>query len=171
MTQEKNEKRIAVYPGSFDPITNGHVDLVKRGMNIFDEIIVLIAYNPNKSYLFSVEERMEMIREVFNGTKGVRVDCYAGLLVDYLKLSGTSIIMRGMRALSDFEYEFQMALMNRRQTRSIETVFLMSGFKWFYTSSRLIKEVVSLGGSVKGLVPDNVNQKLIEKFNTKNGKE
>ena len=167
MTQEKNEKRIAIYPGSFDPITNGHVDIIKRGMNIFDEIIILIAYNPNKSYLFSVDERMEMIREVFNGMKGVKVDSHSGLLVDYLKISGTSIIMRGMRALSDFDYEFQMALMNRRQTRLIETVFLMSGFKWFYTSSRLIKEVVSLGGSVRGLVPDNVNQKLIEKFNTK----
>ena len=171
MTQENDAKRAAIYPGSFDPITNGHVDLIKRGLNIFDEIIILIAYNPNKTYLFSVEERMEMIREVFNGTKGVRVDCYAGLLVDYLKLSGTGITLRGMRALSDFEYEFQMALMNRRQTRKIETVFLMSGFKWFYTSSRIIKEVVSLGGSVKGLVPDNVNQKLIEKFYTKKSKE
>ncbi len=171
MTQEKNGNKIAVYPGSFDPITNGHVDLIKRGMNIFDEIIVLVAYNPNKSYLFTVEERMEMIREVFSDTKGVKTDSHSGLLVDYLKISGTSIIMRGMRALSDFEYEFQMALMNRRLTRSIETVFLMSGFKWFYTSSRLIKEVVSLGGSVRGLVPDNVNQKLMDKFNIKNSKE
>jgi pantetheine-phosphate adenylyltransferase len=171
MMQENFANRVAIYPGSFDPITNGHVDLIKRGLNIFDEIIVLIAYNPNKSYLFTVEERMEMIREIFNEAKGVRVDCYSGLLVDYLKISGTSIILRGMRALSDFEYEFQMALMNRRQTRKIETVFLMSGFKWFYTSSRLIKEVVSLGGSVKGLVPDNVNQKLIDKFNINKSKE
>jgi pantetheine-phosphate adenylyltransferase len=171
MTQENSANRIAIYPGSFDPMTNGHVDLIKRGLNIFDEIIILIAYNPNKTYLFTVEERMEMIREIFNETKGVRVDCYAGLLVDYLKISGTSIILRGMRALSDFEYEFQMTLMNRRQTRKIETVFLMSGFKWFYTSSRLIKEVVSLGGSVKGLVPDNVNQKLIDKFNINKSKE
>jgi pantetheine-phosphate adenylyltransferase len=171
MTQENGSNRVAIYPGSFDPITNGHVDLIKRGLNIFDEIIVLLAYNPNKTYLFTVEERMEMIREIFSDTKGVRVDSYSGLLVDYLKISGTSIIIRGMRALSDFEYEFQMALMNRRQTRKIETVFLMSGFKWFYTSSRLIKEVVSLGGSVKGLVPDNVNQKLIDKFNTKKSKE
>jgi pantetheine-phosphate adenylyltransferase len=132
---------------------------------MFDEIIVLIAYNPNKVYLFSVDERMEMIREIFKDTKEVRVDCYSGLLVDYMKMSGANIILRGMRALSDFEYEFQMALMNRRQTKHIETVFLMSGFKWFYTSSKLIKEVVSLGGSVKGLVPDNVHHKLIEKFN------
>ncbi len=112
---------------------------------MFDEIIVLIAYNPNKVYLFTLEERMEMIREIFSDAEGVKVDCHSGLLVDYLKISGANIILRGMRALSDFEYEFQMALMNRRQTKKIETVFLMSGFKWFYTSSKLIKEVVSLG--------------------------
>ncbi len=165
MMQDNFTKRIAIYPGSFDPITNGHVDIIKRSARMFDEIIVLIAFNPNKSYLFSVEERMEMTREIFKETKEIRVDCYSGLLVDYLKMSGANIILRGMRALSDFEYEFQMALMNRRQTKNIETVFLMSGFKWFYTSSKLIKEVASLGGSVKGLVPDNVYQKLMEKFN------
>jgi pantetheine-phosphate adenylyltransferase len=161
-------KKVAVYPGSFDPITNGHVDIIKRGLRMFDEIIILIAYNPSKVYLFSVEERMEMIREIFQDTKGIRVDCYSGLLVDYLKMSGANIILRGMRALSDFEYEFQMALMNRRQTKQLETVFLMSGFKWFYTSSKLIKEVASLGGTVKTLVPDNVNQKLVEKYNINN---
>ena len=149
MMQENFAKRIAIYPGSFDPITNGHVDIIKRGLRMFDEIVILIAYNPNKVYLFSIEERMEMIREIFSDTKEVRVDCYSGLLVDYLKITGANIILRGMRALSDFEYEFQMALMNRRQTKQIETVFLMSGFKWFYTSSKLIKEVASLGGTVK----------------------
>ena len=168
MMGENFTKRIAVYPGSFDPITNGHVDIIKRGFRMFDEIIILIAYNPSKVYLFSVEERMEMIREIFQDNKAVKVDCYSGLLVDYLKISGANIILRGMRALSDFEYEFQMALMNRRQTKQLETVFLMSGFKWFYTSSKLIKEVASLGGSVKTLVPDNVNQKLMEKFNINN---
>jgi pantetheine-phosphate adenylyltransferase len=164
MTQDKFTSRVAVYPGSFDPITNGHVDIIKRGIRIFDEVIVLIAYNPNKSFTFSVEERMQMVQEIIADISGVKVDSHAGLLVDYLKKTNNSIVLRGMRALSDFEYEFQMALMNRRQTREIETVFLMSGFKWFYTSSKIIKEVVSMGGSIKGLVPDNVNQKLIEKF-------
>ncbi|HUN55423.1 MAG TPA: pantetheine-phosphate adenylyltransferase [Smithella sp.] len=168
MMQENFTNRVAIYPGSFDPITNGHVDIIKRGLRMFDEIVILIAYNPNKVYLFTVEERMEMIREIFKDTKNVRVDCYSGLLVDYLRITGANIILRGMRALSDFEYEFQMALMNRRQTKDLETVFLMSGFKWFYTSSQLIKEVASLGGTVKTLVPDNVNQKLMEKFNTNN---
>jgi len=144
------------------------VDLIKRGMRIFGEIIVLVAYNPNKSYLFNVKEREQFIREIFSDNNGIKVDSHGGLLVDYLKSSGASVILRGMRAVSDFEYEFQMALMNRRQTREVETVFLMSGFKWFYSSSKLIKEVASMGGSVKGLVPDNVQRGLMEKFN--NGK-
>jgi pantetheine-phosphate adenylyltransferase len=167
MTQEKFANKIAIYPGSFDPITNGHVDLIKRGIRLFDEIIVLVAYNPNKDYLFNVKEREQFIREIFSDNNGVKVDSHSGLLVDYLKSSGASVILRGMRAVSDFEYEFQMALMNRRQTREVETVFLVSGFKWFYLSSKLIKEVASMGGSVKGLVPDNVNRGLMEKF--KNG--
>lgn len=171
MMQEKFENKIAVYPGSFDPITNGHVDIIKRGIRIFDEIIVLVAYNPRKSSLFTVEERCQFVREVFQGYEGIRVDSYDGLLVDYLKGSGANTILRGMRALSDFEYEFQMALMNRRQTKNIETVFLMSGFRWFYTSSNLIKEVASLGGLVKGLVPENVHQKLLEKYNINHNKK
>lgn len=168
MTQEKYDSKVAIYPGSFDPITNGHVDIIKRGSRIFDEIIVLVAYNPDKVSLFSVEERCDLIREIIKDIPGVKVDSHAGLLIDYLKISGASTILRGMRALSDFEYEFQMALMNRRQTKNIETVFLMSGYRWFYTSSKLIKEVASLGGSVRGLVPDNVYQKLMEKFNINN---
>lgn len=158
-----NMKKIAVYPGSFDPITNGHVDIITRALRIFDELIILVAYNPKKSSLFPVQERMELIRTVISDRR-VRVDCTDGLLVEYLKSRGANVILRGLRALSDFEYEFQMALINRRLSREIETVFLMTGYKWFYTSSNLIKEAASLGGSVKGLVPDIVNERLEEIF-------
>lgn len=165
-------KKVAVYPGSFDPITNGHVDLVKRGLRMFDEIVILIATNPDKKSLFSVEERSAMIRDVYKDNERVTVDNYPGLLVDYLKKIEASIIFRGLRALSDFEYEFQMALMNRRLNRDVETVFLMAGFKWFYTSSSIIKEAASLGGSVKGMVPEIVCKRLLEKYeNIKMAKE
>ena len=157
-------KKIAVYPGSFDPITNGHVDIIKRGLRMFDELIVLIANNPNKKALFTVEERLGMIREVIRDCKNVRVDSFDGLLVEYVKGTGANVILRGLRALSDFEYEFQLALINRRLNRDVETVFLMSGFKWFYTSSKIINEAASLGGSVKGLVPEIVNLKLQQKY-------
>lgn len=157
--------KIAVYPGSFDPITNGHLDLIKRGVKMFDEIIVLIAHNPNKtSYLFTVEERMELIKEVVKEFDRVKVDTHDGLLVDYVKKTGANIILRGLRALSDFEYEFQLALINRRLNQDVETVFLMTSYEWFFTSSQIIKEAASLGGSVRGLVPDIVCQKLKEKF-------
>jgi pantetheine-phosphate adenylyltransferase len=157
-------KKIAVYPGSFDPVTNGHMDIIKRGLRMFDELIVLIAYNRNKKTLFTVNERQEMIREVIKDCNNVRVESFDGLLVDFVKGAGANVILRGLRALSDFEYEFQLALINRRLNREIETVFLMTGYKWFYTSSTIINEEASLGGSVKGLVPDIVNQKLLEKY-------
>ena len=158
-------QKIAVYPGSFDPITNGHVDLINRSLRMFDEIIILVAYNPNKpAHLFSVEERVDMIKEVVKNHESIRVDSYPGLLVDYVKNEGANVILRGLRALSDFEYEFQLALINRRLNRDIETVFLMTGYKWFFTSSQIIKEAASLGGSVKGLVPEIVYRKLQEKF-------
>jgi pantetheine-phosphate adenylyltransferase len=158
-------EKIAVYPGSFDPITNGHIDIITRGLRMFDEMIILVAYNPNKTSLFTVEERKALIHEVIaKDHKQVRIDCSSGLLVDYVESKGANVILRGLRAVSDFEYEFQMALMNRRLNRDIETVFLMTGYQWFYTSSNLIKEAAGLGGSVKGLVPDIVNDKLIEKF-------
>jgi pantetheine-phosphate adenylyltransferase len=160
-------KKIAVYPGSFDPITNGHVDIIKRGLRMFDELIVLVAYNQSKKALFSVEERREMIQSVIKDCKNVRVDCYDGLLVDFVRDAGANVILRGLRALSDFEYEFQLALINRRLNREIETVFLMTGYKWFYTSSTIINEAASLGGSVRGLVPEIVNLKLNEKFTSK----
>ncbi len=161
-------KKIAVYPGSFDPITNGHIDIIERGLRIFDELVVLVAYNPNKASLFTVQERMDLIHEVLKESvhdwERVRVDSFAGLLVDYARNTGAAVILRGLRAVSDFEYEFQMALINRRLNRDVETVFLMTGYKWFYTSSNLIKEAASLGGSVRGLVPDLIYRKLQEKF-------
>jgi pantetheine-phosphate adenylyltransferase len=158
--------KTAVYPGSFDPITNGHIDIIKRGLGIFDNLIILIGYNPNKSSLFSVEERTELIRGVIGDDKRLSVDSYSGLLIDYVKESEACCILRGLRAMSDFEYEFQLALMNRRLDRRVETVFLMTGSKWFYCNSRIIKEAASLGGSVKGMVPDSVLKKLKVKFPT-----
>jgi pantetheine-phosphate adenylyltransferase len=157
-------RKIAVYPGSFDPITNGHVDLIKRGLKMFDRLIVLVAYNPGKTSRFTVEERMGMIQEVIKNMEGVSVDSYYGLLVDYVRDHGASVILRGLRALSDFEYEFQMALINRKLNREIETVFLMTGYRWFFTSSKIINEAASFGGNVKGLVPELVYQNLLKKY-------
>ncbi|MGQ9695048.1 MAG: pantetheine-phosphate adenylyltransferase [Thermodesulfobacteriota bacterium] len=158
-----NEK-IAVYPGSFDPITNGHVNLVERALAIFDKVIVAVAHNPNKIPLFSVEERVEMIQIALKNDPRVKVAAFQGLLVNFVEEQGARVIIRGLRALSDFEYEFQMTLMNRKLNRKVDTIFLMTGFKWFYTSSKIIKEAASLGGSVRGLVPEIVHQKLKEKY-------
>lgn len=158
--------KIAVYPGSFDPITNGHIDVVKRTLRVFDRVIVAIAINPNKDdSLFSIEERLEMIRELFKGLgKRVRADSFEGLLVDYAERVGAEVIIRGLRAVSDFEYEFQMTMMNRGLKPNLETLFMMTGESYFYISSRLVKEVVNLGGDVSSLVPKNVLKKLTEKF-------
>lgn len=161
-------QKTAVYPGSFDPITNGHIDIIKRGLGVFDKIIILIGYNPNKSSLFTVEERTELIKSVIGDDKRLSVDSYSGLLIDYVKNSEACCILRGLRAMSDFEYEFQLALMNRRLDRRVETVFLMTGSKWFYCNSRIIKEAASLGGSVKGMVPDSVLKRLKEKYSINN---
>ena len=157
---------LAIYPGSFDPITNGHVDLVNRTLRVFDKVVVAIATNPDKDRsLFTVQERLQMIDEVFAGANGrVSADSFQGLLVDYAERKGATVVIRGLRAISDFEYEFQMAMMNHRLKPKLETFFMMTGESEFYTSSRLVKEVVSLGGDVSGLVPDNVLAKLKEKF-------
>jgi pantetheine-phosphate adenylyltransferase len=157
---------IAIYPGSFDPITNGHVDLVKRTLRVFDKVIVAIATNPDKDHsLFSVEERLKMINDSFAELQGrVEADSFQGLLVDYAERKHSKVIIRGLRAVSDFEYEFQMAMMNHRLKPQLETLFMMTGESEFYTSSRLVKEVVSLGGNVSGLVPDNVLKMLKQKF-------
>ncbi|HEY2922174.1 MAG TPA: pantetheine-phosphate adenylyltransferase [Candidatus Binatia bacterium] len=158
---------IAIYPGSFDPITNGHVDLVKRTLRVFDKIIVAIATNPDKDHsLFSVEDRLKMINDSFADLQGrVEADSFHGLLVDYAERKHSTVVIRGLRAVSDFEYEFQMAMMNHRLKPQLETLFMMTGESEFYTSSRLVKEVVSLGGDVSGLVPDNVLKMLKQKFN------
>ena len=145
--------KLAVYPGSFDPLTNGHVDIIERGTRLFDKIIVAILVNVEKSPLFSMQERVEIVREVFKGHPNVEVDTFEGLLVDYVAARKADVIVRGLRALSDFETEFQMALMNRRLSPHIETVFMMPAEQYTYISSRLIKEVFSLGGQVRGLVP------------------
>jgi pantetheine-phosphate adenylyltransferase len=156
-------KRIAVYPGSFDPITNGHVDIIRRSLQVFDRVIVGIAFNPNKdSAWFTPEERAEMIQQTF-AAEGDRVvaDPFSGLLVDWAVHSGANVIVRGLRAVADFEYEFQMTMMNRHLQPRVETFFMMTGESHFYTSSRLVKEVASLGGNVAGLVPDQVLPRLM----------
>jgi pantetheine-phosphate adenylyltransferase len=154
---------LAVYPGSFDPLTNGHVDIIERGARLFDRIIVAILVNAEKSPLFSMAERVEISRAVFKNHPNVEVDTFDGLLVDYVARRQANVIVRGLRAVSDFEYEFQMALMNRELAPTIETVFMMPAVKYSYISSRLIKEVFALGGKVHGLVPDMVEARLREK--------
>ncbi len=153
----------AVYPGSFDPITNGHVDIVRRSLQVFSRVIVGVAFNANKdSAWFTPEERVAMIRDTFRA-EGDRVvaDAFSGLLVDYAASKGAKVIIRGLRAVADFEYEFQMTMMNRHLRPQVETIFMMTGESHFYTSSRLVKEVASLGGNVSGLIPDNVVPLLI----------
>ena len=155
--------RTAVFPGSFDPLTNGHVDIIERATRLFDRVIVAVAINAEKTPLFSIDERVSVIREVFRDTRTVQVDTFSGLLVEYARLQGASALIRGLRAVSDFEYEFQMALMNRRLNHDLETVFLMPDEKYTYTSSRLIKEVFMLGGSITGLVPPVIEERLRNK--------
>jgi pantetheine-phosphate adenylyltransferase len=157
----RDSERVAIYPGSFDPLTNGHVDIITRGAAIFDRIIVAILHNREKSGpLFTVEERMQMAREVFAHEPKVVVASFGGLLVDFARRQGAHVIVRGLRAISDFEYEFQMALMNRRLVPELETVFTMPAESYTYISSRLIREVFALGGPIEGLVPEVVEARM-----------
>jgi pantetheine-phosphate adenylyltransferase len=154
---------LAVYPGSFDPLTNGHVDIISRGARLFDRIIVAMLVNAEKAPMFSMAERIEIARDVFKHHTNVEVDTFDGLLVDYVERRKAQVIVRGLRAVSDFEFEFQMALMNQRLNPHIETVFMMPAEQYTYISSRLIKEVFALGGRVHGLVPELVEHRLREK--------
>ena len=155
---------LAVFPGSFDPITNGHLDIITRGLHVFDQLRVAILVNPEKNALFTVEERVDIIRETYKRDPRVSVETFSGLLVDYARRTGASVIVRGIRALTDFEYEFQMALMNRRLDPRIETVFMMPAESYSYVSSRLVKEVFELGGRVTDLVPPVVERRLRERY-------
>ena len=155
----------AIYPGSFDPLTNGHLDLIERGSKIFDELIVAILRNSEKDPLFNLAERMEMLEEMVKGYKNVRVEAFEGLLVDYAMQKKAKAVLRGIRAISDYEKELQMALMNRRLRPEIETVCMMSGEAYSFISSRLVKEVIGLGGNISGLVPPSVEVRLRKRFN------
>jgi pantetheine-phosphate adenylyltransferase len=158
-----NSENIAIYPGSFDPLTNGHVDIIRRGSKLFDRIVIAILLNIEKAPLFTVQERVDITREVFREYPNVEVDTFDGLLVEYARSKRASVIVRGLRAISDFEYEMQMALMNRHLNPDVETVFMMPAETYTYVSSRLVKEVVALGGSVTNLVPSIVESRLREK--------
>ena len=166
-TSSKPPQRIAIYPGSFDPLTSGHVDIIERGARIFDQIVVAILGNVEKTPLFSEKERVEIIGEVFKGHANVQVETFSGLLVDYAQQKQASVLVRGLRAVSDFEYEFQMALMNRHLAPGLETVFMMPAEQYTYISSRLIKEVFTLGGEITGLVPPVVEARLRAKQKAK----
>jgi pantetheine-phosphate adenylyltransferase len=154
----------AIYPGSFDPITNGHVDIIKRALEIFDKILIAVLENPQKEPLFTTKERMDMIKEIFADRKDVEVKAFHGLLVEFAKKNNVKIVIRGLRAISDFEYEFQMALMNRKLNPEIETFFMMPNLKYSFLSSNLVKEVFELGGCLKDLVPEQVETMLRGKF-------
>jgi len=156
--------KVAIYPGSFDPITYGHIDIVERALEIFDKVIVAIAHNGEKRPLFTVEERLEMVRKIFEHIPNVIADSFKGLLVDYVAKTNAKVILRGLRATSDFEYEFHMASMHRSLNTHLDTLFMMTSKDYFFVSSRTIKEVASLGGGVEGLVPDLVVRRLKEKF-------
>jgi pantetheine-phosphate adenylyltransferase len=155
---------LAIYPGTFDPITNGHLDLIQRGLKIFDRILVAVAKSPAKKPLFTAEERLEMIRVTLQDNPAISIDTFDGLLMDYCKQQNARVVLRGLRAVTDFEYEFQMAMMNRRLEPEVETVFLMTGLRWVFLSSSILKEAAIHGGNIADMVPEFVYKKLKEKF-------
>ena len=157
-------EKLAIYPGSFDPVTNGHIDIVERGLKLFDKIIIAILINPSKQPLFTLEERLDMLNESFKDNPKISTDSFDGLTVNFAKQKNAHAMLRGMRATSDFESEFQLALMNRRLEREVQSVFLMTGFRWIYTSSSIIKEAARFGGDISGMVPVHVEKKLKAKF-------
>ena len=156
--------KVAIYPGSFDPFTNGHKNIIERGVRVFDQVIVAVAHNTTKKTVFTVEERVEIIGEVFKDRDDVKVDYFEGLLVDYIKKMGTNIVLRGMRTVSDFEFEMQIALANKTLSEDLETVFMVTDNEYSHISSTVIKEVTSLGGTVSHMVPEVVEKRLREKL-------
>ncbi len=166
-TKEENschQKRIAIYPGTFDPITMGHVDIINRASKMFDEVIVTIGINATKTPLFSIEERMEMIRQSFPGEERISVETTSGLMIDFARKKKATVLVRGLRAVSDFDYEFQVALANRKLNSDVESVFLMTSFRWIYISSSLIKDIAQNNGDVSDVVPPHVEKALRKRF-------
>lgn len=160
----EREASIAVYPGTFDPLTNGHLSLIRRACTIFDQVIVAVANDTPKSPLFTIDERVAMAQEVLAGNPNVSVEPFSGMTVDFADRLGAKVIVRGLRAVSDFEYEFQLALINRKMKRHIQTVFLMTDYQWFYISSTIVKAAAQIGGDIRGLVPDPIYSRLREKY-------
>jgi len=156
--------KVAIYPGFFDPITNGHLSIISRALKIFDKLIIALLNNPKKNPLFTLDERIDLIKKVLKKKANIEVDTFDGLLVDYAVKKNSNVVIRGLRAMSDFEYEFQMSLMNRKLNHNIQSVFMMTDYKWFYTSSTIIKEAASFGGDVSSLVPRIVNLELKDKY-------
>ncbi|MDR3175938.1 MAG: pantetheine-phosphate adenylyltransferase [Desulfovibrio sp.] len=160
----EHEQNIAVYPGTFDPLTNGHASIIRRACSIFDTVVVAVANDTPKNTLFTVEERVDMVRDSFADDPRVETESFAGLTVDYAERRGARVIVRGLRAVSDFEYEFQLTLLNRKMKRHVQTIFLMADYQWLYISSTVVKAAARLGGDVRGLVPDIVYSRMREKF-------
>jgi len=158
------ELKIAIYPGTFDPITLGHIDVIERACRIFDRVIVAITNNPRKSQLFTIEERIKLAKDALGKIKNVEVDSFTGLLVEYMKSRNARTILRGLREVSDFSYEFQQAIINRKLYENVDTVFIMTSPKYFYVNSTIVKELASMGACIKELVPPNVEKALFEKF-------